>query len=104
MGLASLPFAVTAFPFMLLASIKIWLSTIDSGFAASHPHVMAGVDLAPRFAAALFFWRLAWRIAGSRLAGLFLPLEPYSFPMFCAHLLMTWLAGPPIGTVTGSPG
>src|SRR3546814_3612571 len=44
MRVASLPFAVTAFPFMLLASIKIWLSTIDSGFAASHPHVMAGVD------------------------------------------------------------
>src|SRR3546814_16539446 len=37
MRVASLPFAVTAFPFMLLASIKIWLSTIDSGFAASHP-------------------------------------------------------------------
>src|SRR3546814_5354453 len=33
MRVASLPFAVTAFPFMLLASIKIWLSTIDSGFA-----------------------------------------------------------------------
>src|SRR3546814_4866440 len=66
---------------MLLASIKIWLSTIDSGFAASHPHVMAGVDLALRFAAALFFWRLAWRIAGSRLAGLFLRVEPYAFLM-----------------------
>src|SRR3546814_3748911 len=82
---------------MLLASIKIWLSTIDSGFAASHPHVMAGVDLALRFAAALFFWRLAWRIAGSRLAGLFLRVEPYAFLMFCAHLIMIWLAGPLIG-------
>src|SRR3546814_12563692 len=54
MRVASLPFAVTAFPFMLLASIKIWLSTIDSGFAASHPHVMAGVVLALRFTPALF--------------------------------------------------
>src|SRR3546814_4900892 len=69
MRVASLTFAVTAFPFMLLASIKIWRSTIDSGFAASHPNVMAGVDLALRFAAAMFLWRLAWRIAGSRMAG-----------------------------------
>src|SRR3546814_700018 len=61
MRVASLPFAVTAFPFMLLASIKIWLSTIDSGFAASLQPSMAVVDPALRFALALFFWRFSWR-------------------------------------------
>src|SRR3546814_4994972 len=103
-GVQTFALPISAFPFMLLASIKIWLSTIDSGFAASHPHVMAGVDLALRFAAALFFWRLAWRIAGSRLAGLFLRVEPYAFLMFCAHLIMIWLAGPLIGKLTGALG
>src|SRR3546814_17599724 len=89
---------------MLLTSVNVWLSALDSGLAASHPHVMAGVDLALRFAAALFFWRLAWRIAASRLAGPFLRVEPYAFLMFCAHLIMICLAGPLIGELTGPLG
>src|SRR3546814_10556345 len=89
---------------MLLTSVNVWLSSLDSGLAASPPHVMACVDLALRLAAALFFWRLAWRIAASRLAGPFLRVEPYAFLMFCAHLIMIWLAGPLIGELTGPLG
>lgn len=101
---AAWPMVSTAAPYLLLAAAKVWFEAADVAAAAHHPMLMAGLDLAMRFAAALFFWSLAWRIAGGRAAGPLLRIEPYAFLLFCVHLILIWLAGPLIGLVTGPLG
>ena len=55
-------------------------------------------------AAAVAFWRLAWIVAGSRLRGPMLRIEPFAFFLFCAHLILIWLGGPFLGHVFGRMG
>lgn len=98
------PLPIAAMIFGALAIAKIDLAALQGSFAGAHPHAMAVVDLSLRFAAALFFWRLAWSLAASRAAAALLRLEPYAFLIFCAHLILIWLGGPAIGKLTGPLG
>jgi hypothetical protein len=102
--MASRPLVLMASPYVLMAGVKIWLEGvgIDRGF--NNPVMLASVDLVMRFATAIFFWALAWRLARSRVAAPLLRIEPYMFLMFCAHLIMIWLAGPLIGGLSGPIG
>lgn len=99
MGARALP--LMALPYGAMAVVKIWLEISVTGAPAV---VMAAADLAMRGVTALFFWSLAWRLAQSRLAAPMLRVEPFMFLMFCAHLIMIWLAGPVLGHVTGPIG
>ncbi|MDE1918679.1 MAG: acyltransferase [Sphingomonadales bacterium] len=100
------PLRLMAMPYAVMAALKIWLEVRDAGEPSMVMAgvIMAGVDLAMRGVTALFFWSLAWRLAKSRLAAPLLRVEPYMFLMFCAHLIMIWLAGPAIGLVSGPIG
>jgi hypothetical protein len=97
-----LPIAAAEVPFVALALLKVAL--INSAGPGAYPHLLAGLDIAMRFAAALCFWRLAWRLAGSSAASPILKIEPYAFLLFCSHLIFIWLAGPLIGGLTGKLG
>jgi hypothetical protein len=102
--IAARPIALTLAPYVVLALVKVWFETGAAAEAAKHVVLMAGLDLSMRTAAALFFWSLAWRLAPGRLGASLLRAEPYAFLMFCAHLIMIWLAGPLIGLVSGPLG
>jgi hypothetical protein len=100
---ASLPVILLGAPYLGLAVTEIVLATRQSPppipFAAQ-----SALDIALRTAAAMVFWAVSWRLAGSRFAGALLAFEPYVFLLFCSHLIMIWLAGPVIGAVTGPLG
>lgn len=101
---ALLPLAVTAVPYILIAVVRITLAARGVDIGASHPWQLVALDVLMRFAAAVFFWSMAWRLAASRAAGSLLQIEAYAFLMFCGHLIMIWLGGPLIGKVTGPLG
>lgn len=90
-------------PYLGLAGVEIVLATSPLAHPLPFP-VHTALDVAMRAAAALFFWAVSWRIAGSRFARTLLALEPYAFLLFCSHLILMWLAGPAIGLVTGPLG
>jgi len=98
---AARPLALMALPYVAMAGVKVWLE-VDTG--PHHAVLLGAVDLVMRLATALFFWAMAWRVADSRLAGPLGRIEPFMFLMFCAHLIMIWLAGPLIGRLTGPIG
>lgn len=98
------PIAIPAIIFGALAILKVDATVLQGPLVAAHPQLMAAMDLALRFAAALFFWRLAWSLYGSRAGAAILRLEPYAFLIFCAHLMVIWLGGPLIGSLTGPLG
>ncbi|QUD86834.1 acyltransferase family protein [Phenylobacterium montanum] len=91
-------------PYLALAGASIWLQTGGQAFAAAWPPAAEALGLAMRFSAALFFWALAWRLAASRVAEPLLRLEPFIFLLFCAHMIVIWLAGPQVGRLTGPLG
>ena len=101
---ADAPLGLTAFLFGLCAVAKVGLSTWAAPVSMAHPQVMAAFDLVLRIAAALFFWRFAWYLAGRGSGAVLRRLEPYAFLIFSAHLIMIWLAGPLIGRLTGPLG
>lgn len=104
MRVAAIPLAFCFALFAALALAKVDLVALQGPFADRHPALMAAIDLALRFAAALFFWRLAWALAGSRAGGAIMRLEPYAFLIFCSHLIFIWIGGPLIGAWTGPLG
>ncbi|MET0370799.1 MAG: acyltransferase [Sphingobium sp.] len=97
---AGLAWPVAALPFALLmvAHLALSLYTPASGVG------MAGLDMAVRITAAVFFWRLAWALADSPARGALLRIEPFAFMLFCAHLILIWLGGPLLGTLFGRLG
>ncbi|MBB4640860.1 acyltransferase family protein [Rhizorhapis suberifaciens] len=101
---AAIPVAWPALIFGICALVKIWLSALATPLGDAHPHMMAAFDLLLRFSAALFFWRLAWHLAGTSKGAILLRIEPYAFLIFCSHLILIWLAGPGIGLLTGPLG
>lgn len=101
---ASRPILVSGGVYLLLAAGRVWLETAGMGQGIDNPALLNAFDLVMRFATALFFWSLAWRLAETRFGRLVLRAEPYVFLMFCAHLIMIWLAGPLIGRLTGPLG
>ncbi len=98
---AAWPVAVFAAPFAVLALAGAWLGS--QGIPQADWRA-AGVDLGLRFAAAGLFWTLSWRIAARPWAAWILRVEPYAFLLFCAHVILIWLAGPWIGRLTGPLG
>jgi hypothetical protein len=102
--LATRPIALTGGLYALLAAVEIWLETAGIARGVDDPMLLAAIDLAMRFATALFFWSLAWRLAASAAAGPLLRVEPFAFLMFCAHLILLWLGGPLAGRITGPLG
>lgn len=98
------PVVLMAVPYIVLAALKIWAETAGVSTGAGHPVLMAGLDTLMRLATAAFFWSLAWRFAANRAGEVLLRFEPYAFLLFCSHLIMIWLGGPLIGTLTGPLG
>jgi fucose 4-O-acetylase-like acetyltransferase len=104
---ATWPAWVFVVPFVVLALAGSWLGAKGAmGVMSGTPPgwLAAALDLALRFAAAGVFWGAAWRIAGRAPAALVLKAEPFAFFLFCAHVIMIWLAGPVIGRMTGPLG
>ncbi len=98
----ALPRLAAAMPFLLLMPVQLYLSMHP---VPGPPSIgAAALDLAVRVSAALFFWRLAWGLAGSPARGMLLRIEPYAFLFFCSHLILIWLGGPLLGTVFGKLG
>ncbi len=99
---AALPLLVAAIPFAILMPLRLMLALhVESDPSVE---VMAALDLIARIAAAIFFWRLSWALAGSVARGMLLRVEPYAFFLFCAHLIVIWLGGPVLGAVFGRLG
>lgn len=100
---------VAAWP-MMAATLPFALLTVAQLIATLRPDIMllpvaaASLDLALRVSAALFFWRLAWALAGTGARETLLRLEPYAFFLFCAHLILMWLFGPVLGLAFGRLG
>ena len=69
-------------------------------------NIIAELDAqeAARIAAIFAVWRLAWALTKTRAADVLYRIEPYMFFYFCAHLILLWLFGPMIGTLTGKLG
>ncbi len=93
--------------YLALAAVRTWVEVAYDDPARDWPMAVNAFDLATRAAACVLFWRLAWRLAGTRLSPALARLERFAFFTFCAHLVLVWLAGPAIGGLTGrlgSPG
>jgi len=98
------PMGLVGGAYVVFAAVLVWLETVGEVHGIKDPTLLASVDLMMRFTTALFFWAIAWRLAGSRAGQMLLRLEPYAFLMFCSHLIMVWLGGPFIGQWTGPMG
>jgi len=100
---------VAAWP-MIAAALPFALLTLAQLFATLRPDIRlppitaASLDLALRVSAALFFWRLAWALAGTGARAALLRLEPFAFFLFCSHLILIWLFGPLLGMAFGRLG
>ncbi|SER81656.1 Acyltransferase family protein [Sphingobium sp. YR768] len=98
----AIPWLLAVAPFALLMGLQLYraITIGDTGARTTQ----TAIDLAVRIAAALAFWRLAWALAGSRIRGTLLRIEPYAFFLFCAHLILIWLGGPVLGGLSGRMG
>lgn len=101
---AAAPLSLLAIPYALLALAAAWAGASAEAHGVAPAWLTAGLDLSLRFAAGVFFWALAWRLAAGSAGAVLLKAEPYVFLMFCTHLIMIWLAGPLIGRATGPLG
>ncbi|UZW55284.1 acyltransferase [Sphingobium sp. JS3065] len=99
---AVLPWTVAAPPFALLMTVQLYAS-LHPGFVQPGGGI-AVLDMAVRVAAAVFFWRLAWTLAGGAARGMLLRIEPFAFFLFCSHLILIWLGGPALGILFGKLG
>lgn len=102
--LGTRPIAIVALPYLVLVAARVWTETAGVAVFAEHASYVATLDLMLRGAAALLFWSIAWRLAATRAVARIMKVEPYAFLMFCAHLIMIWLGGPLLGTLTGPLG
>ncbi|BCA63204.1 hypothetical protein HMP09_2438 [Sphingomonas sp. HMP9] len=98
------PVALCAVPFVVLVAPRLWTALLGNMFFDSHPQGMAAFDIAFRLTSAVLFWRVAWALAGSRVADRLRGIERYGFLAFCDHLVLLWLFGPVIGLATGAMG
>lgn len=99
---ANRPILVVALPFILLMAVQFYHAVTVGDDA--WPLGQRTLDLALRVAAAGAFWRLAWALAASPARAVLLRIEPYSFLLFSAHLILIWLAGPVLGVLFGKIG
>jgi len=91
-------------PALLIGAAKIAVEVQPDAALVRTPYLLPVVDLLLRPAAALLFWRAAWLLAGSRAAARLIALDPFTFFIFCAHLILIWIGGPLIGALTGPLG
>lgn len=93
---------VASVPFLAILAIRI---PIEIGvFGKIDPRAGTAIDLVLRLAAAVFFWRTAWGLADRWVGRKIRKLEPYVFLTFCSHLILLWLLGPAVGSLTGPLG
>jgi fucose 4-O-acetylase-like acetyltransferase len=97
----TMPITKVALPFLLLMLVRLLMLRLGH---AQNEIGMATIDLAMRFAAALFFWRLAWALSASRATTPLKTVEPYMFFMFCVHLIFIWTLAPLVGQWSGPLG
>src|SRR3546814_12573437 len=69
--------------------------------------MLASFDNFLRLVAALLFWKLSAFLANGRFAAAISRFDPYTFLLFCTHVMMMWLIAPVIGPLFrrfGEPG
>lgn len=98
---AGIPLWLGAVPFVILGPVKVGLSIWGWQFGREHTEIVAAIELAMRLAAALFMWRLALALVGSRVAPAICRFERYAFLLFCSHMVGFWLFGRPVGEMLG---
>lgn len=98
---ARIPFLMASIPYAILGPVKVALSIWGYAFGRENPEIVAAIELAMRLAAALFMWRLALALVGSRASPAIQRFEPYAFLLFCSHMVGFWLFGRPVGEMLG---
>ncbi len=102
--IAAWPLWVCLLPYLLIAPAKIAASSFYDDWLKAHVAAADAIDLPIRFAAALALWRIALALAPRRLGLAIVGMERYAFLLFCCHLVLIWLLGPPIGHAVGKMG
>ncbi|MGE0775602.1 MAG: acyltransferase [Sphingomonadaceae bacterium] len=102
--IAIMPFAYAALPFAVLGPVKVAISIWGYHFSKENPELIAGLDVAMRFTAALLAWRTAIALAQTPLIIMLKRIEPYAFLLFCAHVIMIWFGGQSLGRAIGPLG
>lgn len=96
-----LPMLPLTLVYLLLGTMKVWLSIRGQGYQYSHPEMVAIFDNFLRIMAAMFFWKLARLLARSSLSDMMQYGERYAFLLFCSHILLIWLLAPLVGPMFG---
>jgi len=102
--IADWPLWACLLPYVLIAPAKIAASSFYDAWLKTHVAAADAIDLPIRFAAALALWRIALALAPRRSGRIVVGLERYAFLLFCCHLVLIWLLGPPIGHAVGRMG
>ncbi len=97
----SLPMLALTSAFLVMGTGKCWLSIYGQYHQISHPEAVAAADNLLRIVAAMFFWKLAQLLGRSSLSEMLQRFDPYTFLLFCSHVLLIWLVGPVIGPLFG---
>lgn len=87
-----------------MAAIRVAIAIWGQEYQANHAHLILLFDNMFRVVAAVSFWWAALALARSRFASLLLRLAPYSFLLFCSHVIVLRAIGPAIGHFTGQMG
>jgi surface polysaccharide O-acyltransferase-like enzyme len=101
---AAMPFEYAALPFAVFGPAKVAISIWGFQFSRENPELVATIDVGMRLAAALLAWRTAVALTGTPLLAVMKRIEPYAFFLFCSHMIMIWLAGQPLGQLSGPLG
>jgi hypothetical protein len=102
--IARWPLIGCVLPYLFLLPGKIMLAVQDEAWLKAHVVAANAIDQPLRFAAALAVWRIALALVPTRPGLRIMVVERYAFLLFCCHLVLIWLLGPPIGLVTGRMG
>jgi len=100
----AMPFSYAALPFAVMAPVKLAISIWGFEFTQDNMELVAAADTVTRVAAALLAWRTAIAIARHPFMALFARIEPYTFFLFCSHMILIWLGGQTLGRFSGPLG
>src|SRR3546814_19822290 len=70
-------------------------------YQSNHAEMLAAFDNFLRLVAALLFWKLSAFIANGRFAAAISRFDPYTFLLFCTHVMMMWRIATVIGPLFG---
>lgn len=87
--------------FAALGAGKCWLSVMGQHYQSNHAEMLAAFDNFLRLVAAVLFWKLSAFLANGRFAAAISRFDPYTFLLFCTHVMMMWLIAPVIGPLFG---